>query len=164
MTLKLVEPTPKGTKYEQLEAQKAKYTEVKAHVEEAIADIEAELDRAILDNRSTDDLYCKRQEMVESRRRAELFVQDLDRQIAMAEPDHLRARIAEIDQRRATLGREGAEQADKYNAMRKEFREFEAQYKGDADERGRELDRLSDQRHSLEWRLSDLEAQHEAAN
>lgn len=153
-----------GTKYEQLQAQRAQHQESKAKLEYGIANIEKDLDKAILDNKSTDDLYKQRQVLAEGVRRMELEIAQLDRLILLAEPEHLRSKIAELDHRRREIAREGAEQADKYNAMRKEFREFEAQYKGDADERGRELDRLSDQRHSLEWRLSDLEAQHEAAN
>jgi len=160
--LRLVEKPAQGTKYEQLQAQRAQHQESKARLECGIANVEKDLDRAILDNKSTDELRKQRLIFVDGVRKMELEIEQLDREIAMAEPEHLRSKIAELDHRRREIAREGAEQADKYNAMRKEFREFEAQYKGDADERGRELDRLSDQRHSLEWRLRDLEGQHGA--
>lgn len=153
-----------GTKYEQLQADKAKYAAQKIKFEQRIADIEKELDRAILDGKSTDNLHTERRSLLDGIRRIELLTQDLDRLILLAEPEHIRTKIEALRNNMAKQAAQGSQEWEAYEAARKKYYAIEADYKGNAETRRAQMERWRGELLELEQRLSDLEAQHEAAN
>lgn len=153
-----------GTKYEQLQAQRAQHQESKAKLEYGIANIEKDLDKAILDNKSTDDLYKQRQVLAEGVRRMELEIAQLDRLILLAEPEHIRTKIEALRNNMAKQAAQGSQEWEAYEAARKKYYAIEADYKGNAETRRAQMERWRGELLELEQRLSDLEAQHEAAN
>lgn len=162
--LRLVEKPAQGTKYEQLQAQRAQHQESKARLECGIANVEKDLDRAILDNKSTDELRKQRLIFVDGVRKMELEIEQLDREIAMAEPEHIRTKIEALRNNMAKQAAQGSQEWEAYEAARKKYYAIEADYKGNAETRRAQMERWRGELLELEQRLSDLEAQHEAAN
>ena len=152
-----------GTKYEQLQADKAKYAAQKSNLS-GDRRREKELDRAILDGKSTDNLHTERRSLLDGIRRIELLTQDLDRLILLAEPEHIRTKIEALRNNMAKQAAQGSQEWEAYEAARKKYYAIEADYKGNAETRRAQMERWRGELLELEQRLSDLEAQHEAAN
>lgn len=156
--LKLIKPkNRKRTKFEQAQAKAQAIRETLAKFEQAESKLGAELEEAILAGKSTEALDKQLKAVMESIGDAVRRIEVYERAAQAALPDHLRCKIAGLEEEIQRIQAKGAEAWAEFEPVRKEFYKAEALFESGATRRGHRVSACLNEISKLEAKLAGLE-------